>query len=662
MIINIQDDILTLHNQGLLKRLLEDKTTKKNIMWATDAYSAFGERYFRNEEIRPELITGANSDIIKTRARKELEHQAERTKQRAEVFTPLWICKRMNDDAERYWLESIVGNKEDLEIQGYIDTVIKDKKLFKKYIDSKRLEITCGEAPYLVSRYDVATGEMIPVDKRIGLLDRKLQTIGNYAQTEDEWFKLAIRAYQSIFGYEFQGDNVLIARVNMLLSLSEHMQERWDRKPTQKELEKISNIVSWNIWQMDGLTLTIPYSEAEEHFKQLDWFGLLEDENNQETEQEENTQPYCLIYDWHNKKKSIEFQELKKGMHMKFDFIIGNPPYQEEQEGDNKKYAPPIYHIFMDEAYGIGKKVELIHPARFLFNAGSTPKDWNNKMLNDSHFKVLLFEQNSSSVFPNTDIKGGVAISYRDEEKEFGPIGTFTSFPELNVIMKKAAPSIKDSLMHIVFIQNRFNLEALYDDYPDAKSAIGSNGKDKRFEKNIFTKVSEVFYDEQKNGDDIKVLGIINNIRTWKYIPRKYVDFDHENLLSYKVMLPTSNGSGAIGEVISTPLIGEPLIGEPLIGHTRSFISIGSYETRDEAEACLKYIKSKFCRTMLGILKITQDNNKDTWRLVPIQDFTRTSDIDWSQSISDVDRQLYKKYGLSKEEIDFIETHVKEME
>ena len=105
MIINIQDDILILHNHGILKRLLEDKTTKKNIMWATDAYNDFGAQYYRNEEIKPELITGRNSDIIKTRARKELEKQFERTRQRAEVFTPLWICKLMNDAAERFWLE-----------------------------------------------------------------------------------------------------------------------------------------------------------------------------------------------------------------------------------------------------------------------------------------------------------------------------------------------------------------------------------------------------------------------------------------------------------------------------------------------------------------------------------------------------------------------------
>ena len=143
---------------------------------------------------------------------------------------------------------------------------------------------------------------------------------------------------------------------------------------------------------------------------------------------------------------------------------------------------------------------------------------------------------------------------------------------------------------------------------------------------------------------------------------KKYLDIDHENLFKYKVILPTSNGSGAIGEVIPTPLIGEPLIGEPSIGYTRSFIGVGAFDSLIEAEAAMKYIKSKFARVMLGILKITQDNNKDVWRHVPLQDFSSSSDIDWSKPIPEIDQQLYKKYGLSQEETDFIESYVKEME
>ena len=353
-----------------------------------------------------------------------------------------------------------------------------------------------------------------------------------------------------------------------------------------------------------------------------------------------------------------------------FDYVIGNPPYNADfsSYGDNDTYATPVYNLFLDEAYKVGDKVEMIHPARFLFNAGSTPKAWNEKMLNDEHLKILKFEQDSSKVFTNTDIKGGIAVSYRNESASFAKILTYTSFPELNSILHKVIDRNDfESLMNNIYIQNRFDLEKLQLDYPelfipkmDANGkefyVIGSKGKDKRLEKNIFSKASQVFTDSKNDETDIKILGILNGKRTWKYIPEKYIDKEHENINLYKVLLPTSNGSGAIGEVLSTPLIGEPLI-----GFTRSFISIGAYKTQEEAESCLKYVKSKFMRTCLGILKVTQDNNKDTWKYVPLQDFTSQSDIDWSKSISEIDQQLYKKYGLNEAEINFIETHVKEM-
>lgn len=341
-----------------------------------------------------------------------------------------------------------------------------------------------------------------------------------------------------------------------------------------------------------------------------------------------------------------------------FDYVIGNPPYQEEFSSDgNKTYAAPVYNEFMDAAYDVADKVELIHPARFLFNAGSTPKAWNQKMLNDEHFKVLHYEQDSNKVFSSTDIKGGVAVTYHDNSQNFGAIETFTPYFELNSVMKKiiSSESFK-SIMSQVYIQIRFNLDELYKSYPDAKNGIGSDGKDKRLEKNIFSKVPQPFTESKINNDDISVIGIINNKRVWRYIPKQFIDMEHENLTKYKVLLPTSNGSGAIGEVLSTPLVGVPLV-----GYTRSFIGIGSFDSEFEANACFKYIKSKFARTALGILKITQDNNRDTWKYVPLQDFTASSDIDWSKSIHEIDLQLYRKYGLDEKEIEFIETHVKEM-
>lgn len=360
-----------------------------------------------------------------------------------------------------------------------------------------------------------------------------------------------------------------------------------------------------------------------------------------------------------NLKKKDLTEQFKKGepLNMKFDVVIGNPPYQEEGNGDDSS-SKPIYNYFMSEAYKFADKVCFITPARFLFNAGKTPKKWNAKMLNDKHLKVAYYEQDSSNVFPNTDIKGGVAITYRDTQKNFGKIGTFTHFKELNDIIHKVNVEEYNSLSSIYHSTDSYHFtDALHKDYPDAKSKM-SKGHEYDVKSSMFVRFGEIgiFTKEKKKDDDIKFIGVIKNVRKWRYINQEYIK-EHPNLRKFKVMLPGSNGSGAIGEVLSTPLVGEPLV-----GHTQTFISFGAFDNREEAENLLKYIKTKFARTMLGTLKITQSNKKDTWRNVPLQNFTNNSDIDWSQSIAQIDWQLYKKYGLSEKEIAFIEEKVRAME
>ena len=338
---------------------------------------------------------------------------------------------------------------------------------------------------------------------------------------------------------------------------------------------------------------------------------------------------------------------------IKFDFCIGNPPYQDNTIGNNDNFAPPVYDKFIDGACSV---VELIHPARFLFNAGSTQKKWNRKMLNDPHFKILSYEPLSQKIFSNTDIKGGLAISFRNRFEYFGRIGVFTAYKELNSIVNRLKNYKYISFSTIVYPRSSYMLqESLFEEYPDLVKRLNCS---KNLETNIFDSLPNLFFDKKPNDGEeyCCLLGRQKNERVYKYIKLKYIDVP-DNYYKYKVIIPKSNGSGAIGEVLSTPLIGTPLI-----GHTQTFLSIGAFKTRNEAENTLKYVKSKFARVLLGVLKITQDNPPEKWQYVPLQDFTEASDINWNTTVHEIDLQLYKKYGLDKDEIDFIETHVKAME
>ena len=611
---------------SLLKILLKDKMTQRNIVWASQSYEGMGKAFCSDQPIRQSLLVGKHQSIIQPRVAKHARKQELRTRSSGEVFTPPWLVDKQ--------VSAVLGEWKDMPL--------------KEWVALRWLELACGEAPYLVTRYDSVTGDGIPVPKRVGSLDRKLQRISQEVTSEKEFIKLAKLAYESTYGYELQGDSLLLARENLLLSFCEHYEQKFGILPTIKTVKAIANIIVYNVFQMNGLTKRTPYSDHSVKEVQMNLF---------DTETDGTPAPQddmlTVVKDW-KQKELVTIESISKGEgQMKFDVVIGNPPYQEQTEGTSDK---PIYNYMMDGAEEVSDRVCLITPARFLFNAGKTPKEWNRKKLNDPHFKVLYYEQDSSKVFPNTDIKGGVAITYTDKEKEFGAIGTFIVFPELsNIFHKVVSYSGFAPIISIIYLQNKFDLEKLYADFPEYSRIIGSQGREKRLTTSIFTQLP-LFSSDKKNEMDIRVIGLINNNRESKFMPKKYLD-EHENLEKYKVILPKANGTGAIGEVLSTPLIGEPLI-----GYTQSFISFGSFEEISEAENCMKYIKTKFARALLGTLKITQDNNKETWANVPLQDFTVDSDIDWSQSIEDIDRQLYRKYGLSQEEIEFIESKVRAMD
>lgn len=340
-----------------------------------------------------------------------------------------------------------------------------------------------------------------------------------------------------------------------------------------------------------------------------------------------------------------------------FDFSIGNPPYNAEFSKDgNSTYAAPVYNEFMDAANEVADKVELIHPARFLFNAGSTPKAWNEKMLHDPHFKVLHYEEDATKVFANTDIKGGVAITYHDNDMDFGPIEIFTPYESLNIILKKVVKNPGFLSLNSIAVSGyayHFT-EKMHKDHPEVRQ-YQSKGHEYDLKSNIIDKLPMIFLDECPKCEYVIIVGRSKNARVNKYVIKEYIN-DVINLAKYKILLPKASGVGTFGESLAPAIV----VG-PGYGNTETFFSIGAFDTEEEANNLWKYLKGKFARTMLSIMKKTQMITPGTFLYVPLQDFTATSDIDWSKSIHEIDLQLYRKYNLSKEEIDFIETNVKEM-
>ena len=625
MTIDISEESLAKESADLLKILLKDRATKKSIVWATHSYELLGKGFAPSDRINPSKVTGTYANLIQPRSEKSKYEQKDRTKIRAEVFTPTWLVEKQN---------------------GYVEAELETLNL-EDYIQVRWLEITCGEAPYMVTRYDTVTGEEIPLSERVGFVDRKLQRISREVSDEVTFYELLKKAYRASYGYEYQGDSLLLARENLLATFEDYYLAKTGNQPTLEQKKEIATIISYNVFQMDGLKKTSPYSAIQGQSQQL---SLFTDELEIQEVEESKTQ----IKDW-KKNKMIGFERLSsEESEMKFDVVIGNPPYQEEAQGTSTKDMP-IYHKFISESYKISKKASLITPARFLSNAGGTPKTWNQQMLNNQHVKVSFFEQKSGNVFPGTDIKGGVAVTYYDTEQEFEPIEVFVPFIEMNSIRKKVIKKNFESIDQFVTNRGSYRYsDLIYTDFPNLMKRVS----DRRVASNAFEKLPELFFDvKPEDGNEyIKIYGRFNNERVYKWFRKDYVTCP-SNFEKYKIILPKANGSGAIGEVLSTPVIGYPVI-----GYTETFISVGEFNSLEEAEACLKYIKSKFLRTMLGVLKITQDNTKAVWHYIPLQDFTVNSDIDWTQSVADIDRQLYQKYDLSPEEIAFIETHVREMD
>ena len=285
----------------VLDILLKDRSTNRNIIWATNDYSHLKLDY----KAECEIVISSMAGLIQSRTAKEQSAQTHRIRDKAEVFTPSWICNEQNNLIDNQWF----GQKDVFNTQLFKSWETNPQKVpfsngktWKDYVDARRLEITCGEAPYLVSRYDSVTGEIIDIKNRIGILDRKMRVVNENTDVFEDWWNWTQRAYQSTYGYEYQGDNLLIARKNLLYTFVDNLKHKFYREPDISELKKIATIISWNIWQMDGITCTVPLSGPNDLVVQLSLFEPIK----------VNEGKSCKIKDWRSK-VIVEYATLLRG-------------------------------------------------------------------------------------------------------------------------------------------------------------------------------------------------------------------------------------------------------------------------------------------------------------------------------------------------------------
>jgi hypothetical protein len=306
-LVDIKENDIIKYDKELLPILLKDNSSKRNIIWATDNYVFLGDGYGPNEEITTSLITGKNGNIIKPRVNKNKTEQLSRVRDKAEVFTPSWICNKQNNLVDNAWfgVEDIF-NTETHNGWQTIDRTIPfptdEGKSWQDYVRDVRLEVSCGEAPYLVSRYDTISGEPIELFDRIGFLDRKLRVVCENTDSNDSWMEWAKVAFQSTYGFEWQGDNLLLARENLLFSFIDYHKAKFGSTPESGHLREIAKIISWNIWQMDGLKGVIPNSCGERKIVRKNLFETEEEIMPCEGCVKNNIQKhngiYCKIKDW----------------------------------------------------------------------------------------------------------------------------------------------------------------------------------------------------------------------------------------------------------------------------------------------------------------------------------------------------------------------------
>ncbi len=320
--LDIKENYIRDLSEELIVLLSTDKSTKKNLIWATDNYKSKGLGFSANDYISVTAISGHRGSVIKPRIEKSKEEIKKRIRDKAEVFTPSWVCNSQNNLVDEAWF----GRKDVFNIEQEHTWITQpspitfpEGKTWREYVKANRLEITCGEAPYVVSRYDTVSGEIILLKDRIGLLDRKLRIVNENALTDEEWLEWAKWAFKSIYAYDWQGDNVILARENILFTFIDYYLDRFQVMPNADLLLEVADIIVWNVWQMDGLKCVVPNSciktknqpmqysffEEDNVVKEEDCIGCVKNNIHK------HNGVYCKVMDW-GKGKAIKFVSMIK--------------------------------------------------------------------------------------------------------------------------------------------------------------------------------------------------------------------------------------------------------------------------------------------------------------------------------------------------------------
>lgn len=709
---DVKENSLLCLDKNILTLLLKDRSSGKNIIWATDDYEQLGAGYAADDELTLAAITGEHGDIIRPRALKSKEEQGLRTRNMAEVFTPLWICNKMNNLADNAWFghENAFNSENGTSWQASEGKVAfrgeQGADGWRAYLSSRRLEITCGEAPYLASRYDTMTGELVPLAQRIGLLDRKLRVINERTRNlkdkqraQKRWLELAKQALQSIYGFEWAGDNVLLARENLLFTLNDYYAEKFAEQLSIEALEHFAEIISWNIWQMDGLKTVLPNS-CHDYQKERQAFSpnlfLARDFSARALKRsmspcdvdEDELQKcqgclkdnldlhngiYCKIKNW-STGKVLLFKELldeegseeKMAKDFKFDVVIGNPPYQVEtaevvSTSNNQKPVRNIFQFLQESSDKVAKEcVCLIYPAgRWIHRFGKGLQEFGLKQINDTKLKKIVFYPVTTDLFPGIQIADGISIVLKDMNKHTNEF--VYDYVTENVHKTVSINSPGEQLMPL----NPFDIEICkkIDDFilknkisylheailPRSLFKIESDFVEKHPEK------VELYAGQSY--DSTKTIKLFTNDKAgkmgrakWFLADKNVISSNKEYIGEWQVVVSSANAGGQKRDNQIEIIDNNSAFG-------RSRVALRSFKTEKEAKnfynyACSYLIKYAFLMTDESLTSLGK-------RVPDLINYTDDNGIiDFS---SDINKQFYELLNLSEENVVYIENKVKNL-